>query len=132
MTTTTTKETTMTTTRHIRHGALVALSSRTLNTDKCATVFHRSALDSDSLDPSIADAGWRIAEFPNTKYRILVRPTTDRRIGNSSAFNVECRTIDNGVRFDEDNDTFAICAVMGDARANCLARYDDVVVLETP
>ncbi len=120
---------TTTTTRSIRTGAYVALSNKTIgNAKHFAKVLDRTVLDGETLSTDLGDAGWRLAEFPDTGYRVLVRPTTDRRIGNLLAVNVECHTIDTGVALDEDRDTFAIVTVMGAKRANVLARRDDIAI----
>ena len=112
-------------TRSLRVGSLVAMSNRTLNSVIAAVVLHRVRLDEDSLDESLADSGWRLAEFRSTGYRILVRPTSFVSIGVVDAVRVETCDIETGVRHLSD-DSFAIVAQLGEKRRSNLARRDSI------
>lgn len=119
--------TTMTATRFLRtlrNGSLVGSNVRSLNLGNFARVQHRQVLDNDSLDPSLADAGWRLADWEGGFGRIFVRPTDFVMIGNSEAVRVESREVDTSVV--ETEDGFAIVASLGANRSPMIARRDSI------
>lgn len=79
------------------------------------TVLHESILRSDLVDQTLANEGWRYAEYFNTGYRVLIRPTGRTKLlkaWHSNVQEVEVRRVDTLVH--EAGDSFAIVAGLGE------------------
>jgi len=71
-------------------------------------------LDEASLDPSLTEQGWRLAQYSNTKHRILVRPTGENRwleAWGTRVAGLEAREVCTSVTHNADG--FTLVATLG-------------------
>jgi len=77
-----------------------------------------ATLDERSGDTELTDAGFRLAEFPNTGACLLVRPTGIVpkwcAAWESMAYRVDAHRINTGVRFDQGGEAFSIVVELGE------------------
>lgn len=114
-------ETTTTTNPTIKPGTLVALDARKLN-GPCVLVLGHEYLDLATVNTTIADAGWQLAEFTHTGLRVFVRATNEtKQVGRYTVRKVEIRDVATVTEFVPEHlrvvdCDFAICAGLGEAR----------------
>lgn len=114
-------ETTTTAKLRIKPGKLVCVEARKIN-GRCVLVLGDQYLDQATVNTSIADAGWQLAEYSHTGLRVFVRATTeDKQLGRYIVRKVEVRDVATVTEFVPEHlrvvdCDYAICAGLGDER----------------
>ena len=112
-------------TETITPGTLVSTEARKIHGARHVTVLPASVLDRMTVDDTISDAGWQVAEFDHTGARVFVRLTGDRKwVGNLFVNRVEIADVDTATA--PYGETFAIVAAVGAARPAGWTRADNV------
>jgi hypothetical protein len=116
----------------------------------CLDILSPYELERECISTELVDAGWQIAEYPNTGYRILVRPKSTKYSGqmngkfntegsrylrgwNLFVIDLESREIDTGVEHDPKTDRPAIVAKVGKkTKKRFYTRYENVDFWDSP
>lgn len=110
-----------TTTPRINPGQLVCVEARKLN-GRCVQVLGDQYLALATVNTSIADAGWQLAEYSHTGLRVFVRATGEtKQLGRYTVRKVEVRDVATVTEFVPEHlrvvdCDYAICAGLGDER----------------
>ncbi len=76
---------------------------------------HELERDQDTNVADLDKQGWHYAEYPNTGYRVLVRPTDKTRMVDGVMFNeLEARLVDTV----PNSDCSGVCVALGDKLPN--------------
>jgi len=102
-------------------GTLVCWNASKGRAARSVRVLHVSELERGTVVSDLADAGWRLAEFDNTGYRVLVRRTGERRwlaAWKCHVDLVDVHEVDTGVAevTVDGEDTFSLVVELGAKR----------------
>lgn len=120
-------------TPRIKPGTLVALEARKLN-GRCVLVLGDDYLNRATVDTTIADAGWQLAEFSHTGLRVFVRVTDEyKKLGRYTVRKVEVRDVKTVTEWVPEHlratlGDYSICAGLGTPRPTGWTHLDNVEV----